>query len=163
MKRFFTTGWWESKAQGFVMDFEGWDDDNNWDTGMCPSEVLAHCTGLTPTSAFTVPYTDSLVIEFACGSRLLLWHHQDCCESVYLEDGHLEELQGIIALGGTIVCIEERSHSCDEHELNGAESMTWTFYEVTTTKGSVTLRFTGTSNGYYSESVDILFAQGGEK
>lgn len=88
------------------------------------------------------------------GSLYKLRHHQDCCESVYIESivGDLDDL-----LDTPILRAEEaESHDAPAAEGGGTEeSYTWTFYKLATIKGYVDIRFYGSSNGYYSESVSF--------
>ena len=100
-------------------------------------------------------------LEFECedGSVYALLHNQDCCESVNIESivGDLSDLTGTPIL----LAEEATSHDAPEDrkpdEYPG-ESETWTFYKLATIKGSVTIRWFGSSNGYYSESVDFAEA-----
>jgi hypothetical protein len=79
------------------------------------------------------------------------YHEQDCCESVRVEDvcGDLGDLVGV-----PLNLADEVSNYVHPEERD-AESGTWTFYRFATIKGYVTIRWLGTSNGYYSESVDF--------
>lgn len=96
-----------------------------------------------------------LVFETTDGLRYVMSHTQDCCEQVYIEDivGDLDDLVGV-----PILMAEERSNYDDPptDDVDEDDSYTWTFYEFATVKGSVTIRWFGTSNGYYSEVVDFV-------
>lgn len=83
------------------------------------------------------------------GQHYRFAHRQDCCESVYVED-----VEGDIAdlLDTPLLRVEVAEDQSDE---TGDDSRTWTFYKFATTKGRVTIRWLGESNGYYSESVDL--------
>jgi hypothetical protein len=88
------------------------------------------------------------------GERYKLYHGQDCCESVEVESvvGDLSDL-----VGSPLLQAEEVSSSdewpADAEKKYEPESYTWTFYKLATIKGCVTIRWYGSSNGYYSESV----------
>ena len=96
---------------------------------------------------------DAIIFTCDNGDRYQLWHVQDCCEAVSVEDicGEWDEI-----IGSPILKAEENSNRDwpDDKEKNQyLESFTWTYYRITTMRGQVVIRWYGTSNGYYSESV----------
>ena len=91
-------------------------------------------------------------IVFWCNNNRVfrMFHQQDCCETVMVEDiaGDINDL-----IGSPIVLAEERSQKNPQPSRDDSE--TWTFYEIGSAKGTVTIRWFGSSNGYYSESVSF--------
>ncbi len=113
-------------------------------------------------------------ITFTCedGKKYIMYHEQDCCEGVSIDDinGNLQDL-----VGSPITLAEETTSNEDtperkaekekekaeadakgEYWYDSDESFTWTFYKLATIKGYVDIRWFGSSNGYYSESVDFV-------
>ena len=99
-------------------------------------------------------HDDYIMFETNDGESYKMYHSQDCCENVVIEEihGDLEDL-----VGHPILVAEERSNNNhEEQNARGEDGYgTWTFYELRTIKGSVTIRWYGSSNGYYSEGVDF--------
>lgn len=112
--------------------------------------------GKTFTSVERSDDDEELVFTAANGDRYVMCHDQDCCESVGLYDvcGDLSDL-----VDSPILRASEDSNSKEYPEgiekPEYTDSFTWTFYRISTIKGTVTLRWLGESNGYYSESVDL--------
>ena len=90
------------------------------------------------------------------GETYRLYHYQDCCETVTIEDidGDLQNLVGSpIVQAEEVVSENQNPEGVPIPEYQ--DSYTWTFYKLATVKGYVTIRWYGESNGYYSESVDF--------
>lgn len=94
---------------------------------------------------------DEILLTTECGKQFKMYHEQDCCESVYIDDvcGDVDDI-----LNDEIMHAEERSNNPDTGE--DFESVTYTFYDIQTSKGSLNIKWYGESNGYYSESVDFV-------
>ncbi len=93
---------------------------------------------------------DEIIFTLENGEKYKLYHEQDCCEGVSIEDicGDIDYL-----LNSEILTADEISSSSDDSDKS--YTYTWTFYVLATIKGSVSIRWYGSSNGYYSESVDF--------
>ena len=93
---------------------------------------------------------DSEEVRFTTesGRKFRMIHHRDCCESVWLEDfdGEESDVSGYEVLSA----YESTEKDLDNDDY---ESVTWTFYTINTTGGSLWLRWCGERNGYYSEDV----------
>ena len=92
-----------------------------------------------------------VIFECSDEKKYIMYHEQSCCESVYVEDicGDINDLMGSPIL-------EAEKISDDQLPAPDGycpDSYTWTFYKLATIKGSVTIRWYGSSNGNYSESV----------
>ena len=97
---------------------------------------------------------DELHLAATDGTLVRLWHEQDCCESVSIEDvdGDLHDLLGSPLTMAEAVSSDDAPPPASHYP---GESFTWTFYKFATLKGYVTIRWYGTSNGYYREGVSV--------
>ena len=89
----------------------------------------------------------------------IFYHEYSCCESVWLTqvDGISDKL-----IGSRIV-IAEVVTKTGEHgviDTDEYDSITWSFYKIGTNKGMIDFRWCGESNGYYSETVDLVKIEG---
>jgi len=96
---------------------------------------------------------DHITFTDSDGQKYVMYHDQDCCETVYIESivGDVNDLLGMpLLLAEEAESDESLSDAVVEYR---DDSETWTFYKLATVKGYVDIRWYGSSNGYYSESV----------
>lgn len=111
-------------------------------------EIISSIEGLTVGS-------EEAIFTLKSGKRARLVYHRDCCASCSIEDicGDPADLTGTPILLAELVTSEEKPAGVKTEELD--YSNTWSFYKLSTIKGSVTIRWYGSSNGYYSEEADF--------
>lgn len=99
---------------------------------------------------------DVVRFETVDGKTYEMYHNQDCCESVTIESvtGNLDNL-----IGSPITRADEKIEDMWPADVPveqySAESFTWTTFTLATERGTVVIRWYGSSNGYYSESVSF--------
>jgi hypothetical protein len=111
--------------------------------------------GMTMTSVEQGEYNyagdcnDAIIFSCDDGKKYALTHLQDCCECVNIEDvcGDLDDLVG------SPLTMAEEAYECSNDEY---DSNTYSFYKFATAKGYVTVRFYGSSNGYYGEAAHLI-------
>lgn len=108
--------------------------------------TITSITGATPGNDMIHIHTQNYVFK--------MFHYESCCEQVSVNDicGDLLDI-----IGSPILLAEKSTNSEDEQPVQEYrdESYTWTFYKLSTIKGHVTIRWYGSSNGYYSEDVSF--------
>ena len=116
-----------------------------WNTDSCD---LNEIVGKTPVEIVNDKIKDQIHFKMSDGSHYVMLHCQDCCESVSVEDiaGDLDDL-----LNTPITLAEARSN----YKQGKYGDQRWTFYELQGSRGYVTIRWYGSSNGYYGTSVDF--------
>ena len=90
------------------------------------------------------PDNNEILLTTESGRKIMIYHEQDCCEHVCLEgnNGEWTELIGKVLI----------ETSQDEERMDGETKTALTFK---VSDATVISRWVGTSNGYYSEHVDI--------
>lgn len=98
---------------------------------------------------------EEILFTTTSGEKYKMYHSQDCCENVTVEDinGDLDDIIGSPVLEASARTSNENPF---DKKKEYQESFTWTFYTIYTIKGGVTIRWYGESNGYYSEEVDFV-------
>lgn len=86
---------------------------------------------------------EELVFEFTDGSSCKFYHEQDCCESVNID--YIEDLS--VLKGVTLTAV-------NREEYTNSESTITNFWFLSE-KEKIQVTWLGTSNGYYSESVNF--------
>ena len=126
------------------------------------AEVIDCMVGVTMDSVVATrgEEVDDTLVFTGGGFTFTFYHSQDCCEIVTIEDivGDLEDLVGSPILMAESVDNDGGDNAGLPEEVKDGppdDRQEWTFYKFATAKGFVTVRWFGSSNGYYSTVVSF--------
>lgn len=129
---------------------------NKWSTKTRVSDSLSELEGEVIASITGGEKGDrECVITTVSGKAIKIYHEQDCCEDVSIEDCESDNIVGGLVHFAGFVGVEHHVITTNGDYWYD-NSQTWSFLKIETSKGSIWQRWLGESNGYYSESVDVL-------
>jgi len=124
-------------------------DINNTTYDKFRGKIISDIAGLATDS-------DKIEIFFEDNYRMILEHDQDCCEQVYVDQVDNDVNRHIGAIFYELIEKIVTNKECPQWSVKEYnDSMTATFYDLITSKGRLSFRWKGESNGYYSESVNV--------
>ena len=106
-------------------------------------KIIVEISGLKPES-------EEIYFKTSDGKQYIMYGDEPkCCAHVSVDDviGDVEDLLNTPILQAEV----STRHSREDED----DSYTWTFYKLATIKGYVTIKWYGSSNGYYSEEVSF--------
>ena len=92
--------------------------------------------------------SQEVTFSFTDNTKCVLYHEQDCCESVLVEEIHGNPAQMV----GHTIKKAAVSTATPPQEFN-YECAEWTFYKIACMGDYLTIRWLGESNGYYGVEV----------
>ena len=119
-------------------------------------ENFSDLVGQSLASVTLAANAETVLFTLTDGQQFELYHDQDCCEGVRVEEFDGTHVDGVFTdLVGLVLLATAESNETYQPERSYDDSHTWTFYRISTIKGTVVLRWLGESNGYYSEGVSF--------
>lgn len=99
--------------------------------------------------------SESITFQMFSGRVYELRYDPDCCASCSVEDidGDVDMLLGYAILEAEESTSNENPVGVEVPDYQ--DSFTWSFYKLRTERGYITVRWYGSSNGYYSETCTL--------
>lgn len=101
--------------------------------------------------------SESIMFHMFSGRVYELRYDQDCCATCSVEDidGDLSMLEGYAILEAEESTSKTNPVDWTAEREEHQDSFTWSFYKLRTERGYITIRWYGSSNGYYSEQATL--------